>query len=346
VQYNSEMEKDVSEKKCHQPGCKILEGGSCLEGIDVNKDECPHFYLDVEKTNAAPKYETEIKPKKKKVVQLFTGKEMSFPETSVLTNNNNCRLIVIVGESESGKTTLLAEYFINFQKGPFCNYFFAGSFTQIGFEERCFKATIMSENKTPKTERTKSLEFGFLHLALKPENQLSEPAHQFLFSDISGERFRDAKMSTTLMKELTVLKAADFILFLLDGEKIADINNRALAIEEAKTFIQKALDENIIDTNTRLKIALAKWDFISEDSSFDFESRVVKPFTDRFAKRLKSLTFEKVAARSKTNKVPSSMGLKELLTEWDNEDLSIPVVQEERPIISQRKFQCFTFPQK
>lgn len=337
------MEQIVGKKICHQAGCKILEGGSCLEGIDVTKDECPHFYLN-ETNEGGQENESSDLQHKKYVIHLFTGKEMSFPETSIITNSNDCTLIVVVGESESGKTTLLAEYFINLQKGPFCNYLFAGSLTQIGFEERCFRATVASGNKDPKTERTKSLEFGFLHLALKSKDKITNPARHFLFSDISGERFRDAKMSTTLMKELTVLKAADFVLFLIDGAKIADLCFRTLAIEDAKTFIQKALDEQIFDLNTNLKIALTKWDCLSEDSSFSFETRIIKPFTDRFSTRLKSLEFTKIAARSKTNILPPAMGLCELLTEWDNNETSLQTNEGEKPVNSARIFHRFTFP--
>jgi len=337
------MEQIVEKKICHQAGCKILEGGSCLEGIDVTKDECAHFYFD-ETNEDEQESESSNKPQNKYVIHLFTGKEMTFAETSIITNSKECRLIVVVGESGSGKTTLLAEYFINLQKGPFCNYLFAGSLTQIGFEERCFLATVASGNKNPRTERTKSLEFGFLHLSLKPQGKITNAAHHFLFSDISGERFRDAKMSTTLMRELTVLKAADFVLFLIDGEKIADLNYRTLTIEDAKTFIQKALDERIFDLNTNLKIALTKWDYLSEDSTFNFETRIIKSFTDRFSSRLKSLEFTKIAARSKTNKVLPAMGLSELLTEWDNSDLNLTTNEMEKPITSNKAFHRFTFP--
>lgn len=337
------MEQIVGKKTCHQSGCKILEGGSCLEGIDVTKDECAHFYLDEMDEIEMEEEDSSDKVEKKYVIHLFTGKEMSFSETSIITNSNDNRLIVVVGESGSGKTTLLAEYFINLQKGPFCDYLFAGSLTQIGFEERCFKATGTSEERFPKTERTKSKEFGFLHLALKSKDKITKPAHHFLFSDISGERFRDAKMSTTLMRELTVLKAADFVLFLIDGEKIADLNYRTLAIEDAKTFIQKALDEQIFDLNSNLKIALTKWDFLSEDSSFSFQTRIIKPFTDRFSSRLKSLEFTKIAARSKTKAVPPAMGLSELLSEWDKTDISFPTNKMDKTVKSDRAFHRFTF---
>lgn len=338
------MEQTQEKKICHQKGCKILEGGSCLEGIDVIRHECPHFYLtEVPENDQNNTDDSQSEKKKKNVVQLFTGKEMTFSETEIITNNNDCRLIVIVGESESGKTTLLSEYFINFQKGKFCKYLFAGSLTQIGFEERCFKATIESGNKDPKTERTKSREFSFLHLAVKPESELVKPPRHFLFSDISGETFRDAKTSTIIMKELAVIKAADFVLFLIDGEKIADLNSRSWVIEEAKTFIQKALDERIFDLNTNLKVAMAKWDYLSDDSSFDFESKIQRPFKDRFESRLGTLQFTVIAARSKNSKVPAGLGLCELMEEWDDKDISSTVTEPVYKVSSDRLFQRFTF---
>jgi hypothetical protein len=337
------MEQKVEKKICHQPGCKILEGGSCLEGIDVTKNECPHFYVD-ETNEGKQEVDVYVEPQKKHLINLFTGKEMSFSETSIITNSKDCKLIVVVGESKSGKTTLLAEYFINFQKGPFCNYLFSGSLTQIGFEERCYKAAVESGNENSDTVHTRSMEFSFLHLSLKPEDEISKPSHHFLFSDISGERFRDAKMSTILMRELTIMKAADFVLFLIDGEKIANLNTRSLAIEEAKTFIQKALDEQIFDLNTNLKIALSKWDFLSEDTSFSFENRIKKPFRDRFSTRLKILDFTEIAARPKDNKIPAGMGLCKLLAEWDNTNISTHSNDMEKSVNSDRAFHRFTSP--
>lgn len=313
------MEEVKNKKICHQTGCKILEGGSCLESIDVTKDECPHFYADDDTTRGE---ETKLPNNEKPGVgiRLYTGKEMTFAETSLVTNRYDSKLIAIIGESKSGKTTLLAEYFINFQKAPFGDYFYAGSLTQIGFEERCFYATVGSKAKRPDTGRTKSKEFSFLHLALKTKNKLSDDPVHFLISDISGERFREAKVSSAQMQELKILRAADFILFIIDGEKLADKSTRAVTIEDAKTFIQKALDERIFDKATKLKVAISKWDYLHSDASFSFDDKIVKAFTDRFASRLATLEFTQLAARSNHNSVKAGTGLHELLKGWEMDD--------------------------
>lgn len=320
-----------TKKICHQPGCKILEGGSCLESIDVTKEECPHFYADSqndevkdEKNNEQTKQSTSIK--------LFTGRELSFKETTIITNRYDSKLIAIVGESKSGKTTLLAEYYINLQKQPIEEYFFAGSKTQTGFEERCFYATVGSKAKKPDTGRTQSREFSFLHLALKHKDELDKEPTHFLISDISGETFREAKGSTVLMKDLTILKAADFILFIIDGEKIATKATRALTIEEAKTFIQKALDENIFDSKTNLKVAVSKWDFLHSDTSFDFSDKIERVFKERFEGRLGRIEFTKLAARSENTDVKAGYGLYDLLKSWKNE-----ITHEKTPETSEGK---------
>lgn len=302
-------------KICHQPGCKILEGGSCLESIDVTKDECPHFYADSQNDDAKDD-ESNAPAKKSSSIKLFTGRELSFEEISIITNRYDCNLIAIVGESKSGKTTLLAEYYINLQKQPIKNFYFAGSKTQTGFEERCFYATVGSKAKKPDTGRTQSREFSFLHLAIKHQDELDKEPTHFLISDIWGERFREAKGSTALMKELKILKAADFVLFIIDGEKIATKATRALTIEEAKTFIQKALDENIFDSNTNLKVAVSKWDFLHSDSSFDFVDKIERVFKERFENRLGRIEFTKLAARSENTGVEAGYGLYDLLKSW------------------------------
>lgn len=310
------MEAQIK-KICHQPGCKILEGGSCLESIDVTKDECPHFYAESQNDEVIDD-KNNIQAKQSTSIKLFTGRELSFEEISMITNRYDSTLIAIVGESKSGKTTLLAEYYINLQKQPIKDFYFAGSKTQTGFEERCFYATVGSKAKKPDTGRTQSREFSFLHLALKHQDELDEEPTHFLISDIWGERFREAKGSTALMKELKILKAADFVLFIIDGEKIATKATRALTIEEAKTFIQKALDENIFDLNTNLKVAVSKWDFLHSDSSFDFSDKIERVFKERFKSRLGKIEFTKLAARSENIGLEAGYGLYDLLKSWKN----------------------------
>lgn len=330
-------------KICHQPGCKILEGGSCLESIDVTKDECPHFYAESLNDDAKDD-KNNIQVKQSTSIKLFTGRELSFEELSMITNRYDSTLIAIVGESKSGKTTLLAEYYINLQKQPINDFYFAGSKTQTGFEERCFYATVGSKAKKPDTGRTQSREFSFLHLALKNQDELEEEPTHFLISDIWGERFREAKGSTALMKELKILKASDFVLFIIDGEKIATKATRALTIEEAKTFIQKALDENIFDLNTNLKVAVSKWDFLHSDTSFDFSDKIERVFKERFEKRLGKIEFTKLAARSENTGLEAGYGLYDLLKSWKtkstNTRISIPEIKQ----ISNRAFHKYSLP--
>lgn len=342
------MEQTIKKKACDQPGCKILEGGTCLEGIDVATSECPHFILRevFSSTNEVHDLQTKTKTtvtKKKSAVQLFTGRELSQTQNSLVTNSYDNRLIMIVGESESGKTTLLAEFFISLQKNSLCKYLFAGSFTQIGFEERAFHATLASGNLKPKTERTKSKDFSFLHLSLKHEDRLHEPASHLLFSDTSGETFRDAKTSTILMQQLTALKSADFTLFLIDGEKLATSSSRHVTIEAAKTLIQKAISENIFDKKTNLKVAIAKWDFLVDDTSFDWRAKIEQPFRQRFEQYLGVLNFTRIAARSDNAKVPAGFGICELFDEWLNYDLSEEIAFEEKSTALDRNFHKYKF---
>jgi hypothetical protein len=337
------MESQIM-KICHQPGCKILEGGSCLESIDVTKDECPHFYAESQ-SDEVKDDQNNIQPRQLTSIKLFTGRELSFEEISMITNRYDSTLIAIVGESKSGKTTLLAEYYINLQKQPLKDFYFAGSKTQTGFEERCFYATVESKAKKPDTGRTQSREFSFLHLAIKHQYELDDEPTHFLISDISGERFREAKGSTALMKELKILKAADFVLFIIDGEKIANKSTRALTIEEAKTFIQKACDESIFDLHTNLKVAVSKWDFLHSDLSFDFSKKIERVFKERFESRLGKIEFTKLAARSENIDLEAGYGLYDLLKSWKIKSMNKQVSKvPEIKFSSNRAFHNYSLP--
>src|SRR5258708_4978508 len=78
------------------------------------------------------------------VVGLETGAPLNASETEILRRHRRTRLVVLAGDSKSGKTTLLASIFLRFQQGPFGDYLFAGSHTLMGFEARCWPSRAAS----------------------------------------------------------------------------------------------------------------------------------------------------------------------------------------------------------
>ena len=67
----------------------------------------------------------EISTMKSDLINLNLGEDISMAECKHITRSNMTRVIVIAGEVESGKTTLLASIYSQFLKGPYSDYIFA-----------------------------------------------------------------------------------------------------------------------------------------------------------------------------------------------------------------------------
>ncbi|MES2654586.1 MAG: hypothetical protein V4620_03300 [Bacteroidota bacterium] len=282
------------------------------------------FYLQDSPEEKEDKVKTKKKPVKKqeqKGINLYTGEELSTAETRLVTYRHKTTLILIVGEYDSGKTTFLATYLERFQQQPFEDFLFAGSTTLIGFERRCHLSRLSSNLNKPKTPKTPSTEFSFLHLAVKQKSQLEKGIMHLLISDVSGERIKRARNSSSEMKQLSLLKRADYIIVMIDGEKLADKKLRYQVILEAQTFLKMALDVNVIGAESNVNVIISKWDKIHSDDSFNYQSLIKTPFETRFAQLLNRLEFSEVASRPEadTDEIKDGFGLEPLLSKWCTE---------------------------
>jgi len=298
----------------------VVGGKELQNSKEVEKlDQAPDFYLDEDDSEADEESQNENIEVAKipvKTVSLFKGEELKVAEITEVTYRFPVFKIYILGEHDSGKTTILATLFEIFQAAPFYDYHYAGSLTQIGFERRCFYSRLASGNDDFDTERTKAEEFRFLHLALK-KSYLEKKATHLLLSDIAGEKIRRAKGNSEDMKDLSIISDSHHISFIIDGEKLIEIKTRQAALTQAKTFIRKAIDEKIIGEKTRLAIIVSKWDLVEGVEGFDYNQLLVTPFTRDFAARLNELDFLKIAARPENFKVfKLGHGLFDLLNLW------------------------------
>jgi len=302
-------------RKCNQPNCKFNEDGKCLEGLG---DACTHQF-DEEVNSVEDK--TEAKASEKNItngIKLFSGEYLSLDEITMISHKFPYRLITILGNPDSGKTTLLATLYDLFQKGPFNEFMFSGSLTQIGFERSCHFSRIHSGNEIPDTERTVSSAFQYGHLALKKKDALNKKAINLLISNISGERYMEALESSQSMKEISFIKKSDFLIIMIDGGKIANLKERSGELFNTSTFIQKAIEEGVFDKQTDLKIILSKWDLLHKDSTFNFSEIIEEPLTRKYLNRVNSIAFSKIASRplAQDENIKFGHGVHNLLVEW------------------------------
>lgn len=311
--------EELQIRRCKQTDCTIAKDGKCLESLPT--EECPHFYWTDGEEESEDHLAGESKAhEEEKTInegfKMYPGAAVSLIEMSTITYAHHCHKIVILGESESGKTTLLGYIFDRFQKGPFEDIYFAGSLTLRGFDERCHYSRTSSNSDIPHTEKTIIEAFDFLHLSLKKDIEKA-PTH-LLLSDISGEKLREAGHSSNLMLELDMLKYADKTIIVIDGKKVADKKIRQATIFSTQGFIQKALDDGIFTNKTDLQVVLSKWDYFVSDAEFNFESLIVEKFTKAFSARLGKLRFTKICASPKfhLDKIELGLGVYDLLNDW------------------------------
>lgn len=327
-------------KLCKQVGCEIKNDGKCLEGLDIS--ECPHFYWEDEEgldvIEEEDDKEEEIPATKMNV--LFSGEELSLREICLVTNKYPSELVVILGDLDCGKTTLLATIFDLFQINDFKKYLFAGSLTQKGFEIRSHLSRVTSGGTIPETERTKTLEFRILHLAIKAVE--SSKLKHFLLSDISGETIKLARNSSSVMTEqLGIVKFADHVIYIIDGKNL-ETQNRTQTIFNTELFIQNAISNGIFSKETTLKILISKWDILSKDKKFSLEKVLIDRINSRFSKNLKSIVFSVIASRPSDDNSQFEMGygIEELIGSL-MEIKPIPNFQETIPNKSDRLFENF-----
>jgi hypothetical protein len=305
-------------KACKQAGCPVGQSGECLESLSL--DECPHFYYASGEDDLEPLDDAEGEPGKSAIppqqvirTQLFSANELTLAEIPTITQKYNCKLVVILGDLKSGKTTLLGTMFDLFQLGHFEQYIYGGSLTQKGFEVRSHLARIASGRSTPETERTKTLEFRVLHLGVKVTGRSN--IQHLLLSDVSGETIRQARNSSTLMKkQLSIAKSADHLFYILDGEQLT-FRNRAKTLLNAELFIQSAINNGIFTTSTVLNILISKWDKIKNEEDFNLDE-VTQRLNNRFSNDLKSIAYSKMASRPDpdTQEMDLGYGVSEFLS--------------------------------
>lgn len=150
--------------------------------------------------------------------------------------------MTIVGDRDSGKTTLVAALYDRFLRGPFAGHRFAGSRTLVGLEKRSHYARAESGRAKPDTPRTSISEgLSYYHFAVR---SAAAPAARtdVMVSDRAGETYRHARSNSEIVPQLSELPQANRVVLLLDGARTADAVTRAGAIQAVRQSLRAFLD--------------------------------------------------------------------------------------------------------
>ncbi len=232
-------------------------------------------------------------------LDLFGGYEMSAAETEDITLRWPAQLIVLAGAEGSGKTTMLAALYEHFGRGSFAGFDFAGSRSLLGFEKICHANRVVSGGTRPTTERTiPSDEAAYYHFALR-ESAGDRQRRHVLLSALSGELYRWARNSREECEKLTFLHRANAIVVLVDGEKLASLDQRVNAHADAAGILDAFLDAKMVPFGCHVEFVFSKLDRIraAGDSALAFLKQTQEKLETKFRTRVPQLAFREIAAR-------------------------------------------------
>ena len=319
---------DSVEHSCKLGDCSVATTGKCVEALDLSV--CPNYVPEA--SDEGPELTEELNQNDEATgdprvdidtVNLPDGLDFDVVTGSLVTRAHLTRVIVVAGDKDCGKTTLVTSVYELFQLAPVAGYLFGGCRTFTGLERRCFSSRLASERSYADTIRTSRGDGQrFLHLKVRAED-LSRPPQDILFSDISGELFKDACNSTEECQQLQILKRADHIALCLDGKKLASAALRHEAFNTTSLFLQSALDAEMIGHKTFVDILVLKRDLLgtndASSQALDYVGKLQEKISNGFKDEFGRLRFHEIAARPMVAGFPFGYGLEQVLPSWVEE---------------------------
>ena len=142
---------------CGRPECRISNTGICAEG-HTPVEACPSF--GKAELDAQQELDEEFEDEDSEEVDdqlvaesarmpLLSGESLVPAEVDRFLLRKPAKFVTIVGEFDSGKTTLICALYDRFLKGGFAGYLFSGSHTLLGFEKRSHHSRVDSGRIAP-----------------------------------------------------------------------------------------------------------------------------------------------------------------------------------------------------
>jgi hypothetical protein len=306
--------------RCALSSCPLLVDGTCLEGFP-DPVQCPNYLNDlvddmvaeVETDNAeagaidvAEKLsDVEVAP----TLERYVGGDeaLSASEAGSITASRATSVVLVAGEYESGKTTLVVELFAQFLAGPFAGWSFGGSRTLAAFDKRHRPARLSSGARHATTERTQDDDMRLLHLEFKR----GEDRANLLISDVKGEFFDDLTSGGNVAERVPLAARADMCIFVLNGAQLVEPSSRGAAFWRARLTLGALTEPEGLDGGIPVIFVISKCDLLTVEQ-LDAAVQAAQPLVDFAHER--GLTAEMLAVSARpldTHKMP--IGLEKLL---------------------------------
>ncbi len=302
-------------RPCSIADCPVQSTGKCKLRHDP-VESCPN-YAESDSESAVLEI-SEAPPEKSAPMRIVSGDVMHLEDVAVFARQRQIRAVAFVGEYKAGKTTLIASIYEMYCKGPFAGMSFAGSRTLVGFAKRHHLALLNSQRTIPTIPRTSRNDPpAFFHLALarKPGEIVD-----LVMSDRSGEAYGFARTATELIPTLSELALAERVCFILDGARVASIEQRTSYTRQFKQMIHALHDNGALTCAQTVEVLSTKFDITKTrddaDDQLQYLTEYENQIVEEFANRHLAVGCFRVCALPKRDYAIGFVGLDEAVRRW------------------------------
>jgi hypothetical protein len=261
---------------CTETACQISAGGTCIEGFP-EPEVCPHATRDLSAVpadnldddaadepadEAADESLEDAAEGEPELVAVPGDEALTLQEAGDLMARHPVNVVLVAGEAEVGKTTLVAELFARFLFGRFGPWSFGGSETLRAFHIRLHPSFAESGAGTSTTERTADEEMRFLHLDLSRDGE----GHNIIASDGKGEYFENLIDGSPVAQEVPIAGRVNRCLIAIDGSRLNDPTLRDSTMSHARLLLRALRGPEGIPPECPVALVCTKWDCVDGQS--------------------------------------------------------------------------------
>ncbi|MBG6215571.1 hypothetical protein IWX75_000008 [Arthrobacter sp. CAN_A6] len=239
-------------------------------------------------------------------LQITGGDGLSLSEADEAVGATPSVVVLVAGEANAGKTTLLVELFAQFLDGPVGSWHYAGSRTLRGFDRRHRPARASTGASTATTARTQDDDLRHLHLAIATDERRVD----LIISDIRGEVFEAIIDGRSARHELPFLPRVDYCLVLLDGEQMNARSIRDLQMLRGQQLLDGLLEPDSLRDDSSVMLVVTKIDTLDDEARSEAEAGLSE-LVALIQGRTVSSSVHAISARPEDGSAP--VGLSELL---------------------------------
>lgn len=170
-------------------------------------------------------------------------------------------LVTLFGISECGKTTFVGSLFAILRRRPeLLKVTFLDSDTLAGFEHRVYRRFLTQAGKSeiPHTQRKSA---NILNVVLGDEQ--GENERMIVFSDLSGEIYKDAISKNDVVEKQTAVKYADKLLIFADVESLLSSKTYSSYKGGFKSLLNRFKDKGMLPNGADIYLAFNKIDLVN-----------------------------------------------------------------------------------